>query len=100
MKPKPPVFLICAPADAARIVPRSIFGKFCVKCGQELMVAPSGQSLLQRHPDAIILCGSCWMKKVKADDIIQVETAADTDTIKNEVRTSLANPRHLRRHRN
>ncbi len=53
------VVLICQKATAAMTVRGSTFDKTCSMCSQGVMIAPSGQALLARRPDAVVVCNEC-----------------------------------------
>lgn len=42
------------------VVAGTIFGHFCGECGREVMIAPSGQAVLQEAPETPILCMYCY----------------------------------------
>jgi hypothetical protein len=90
-----PVVLVCAPADAPRVVPGSVFGYACVLCGRQVMIAPSGQRMLAREPGIYIICGPCYGDTVKPGD--KVALAGTAEEMRDEKRRALPN---LRRSRN
>ena len=55
-----PVVLVCAPADAPRMVPGTVFCHKCARCGLQVMMAPSGQKRLKREPNTEIICCYCY----------------------------------------
>lgn len=60
-------YLVCAPANAPRVVPGSIFDRLCAKCCAPLMVAPSGQKLLEQDASFVPICFACFAKGLDTD---------------------------------
>jgi hypothetical protein len=90
-----PTVLVCAPADAPRVVPGSLFGHSCVLCGRRVMIAPSGQRALARTPGIHIICGPCYWDIMKPGD--KVATAGTAEEMLEEKLRAVPN---LRRSRN
>lgn len=82
------VFLVCAPAEAALVVPGTIFGRQCSECRREVMIAPSGQNFLAEHPDAKILCQFCFRK---LSGPVRTEFAASPAEFARERRAAVPN---------
>jgi hypothetical protein len=53
------VTLLCAPANAPFKVRGSSFDRVCSRCRKPVMLAPTGQKLLKKHPRAKIVCTQC-----------------------------------------
>jgi hypothetical protein len=87
--------VVCALADSDVSVQGSVFHHSCWACQRTVMVAPSGQRLLVKMPEALILCYPCYWLSAGPDDT--VELAGTMDELKSEVRTAQPN---LRRNRN
>lgn len=87
-------WLVCAPADSPRMVRGSVFGHRCTKCGVEVMIAPSGQRLLEvALLDLLIVCGPCFDKHHNGCPIVP---AAGPKQMARESRGALINPRRKR----
>lgn len=84
-----PAVLVCAPADAPRVVRGSVFRHKCQRCGRRLM-APSGQALLRRLPGIEIICLYCFARYDAHTDHTE-ELAAPFEEIERERRTSMPN---------
>ena len=80
--------LICVPADKPLAVAGATFDKRCNRCGQRVMLAPSGQRLLARKPNVEICCLECFSPE-PGDE---VHAAADSETLAAELRTAGPNP--------
>lgn len=89
MKSEPAV-LVCAPADAPRVVRGTVFCHKCARCGRRLMMAPSGQACLKRNPDLEIICCYCFTRDDAHTDHTE-ELAAPLEDILRESRTSMPN---------
>jgi hypothetical protein len=88
--------LVCADADAPLVAPGSIFDRSCAMCGRAVMIAPSGQGLLERHPETRILCARCFLTLPDAETAT-VAMAGTPEEIAQEC--SAATP-NMRRRRN
>jgi hypothetical protein len=86
--------IVCAPADAPLAPIGSVFHHACGACGGKVMMAPSGQAFLRKHPLAAIRCLRC--QPIAPRDYRPPETAS-LDTVLEEMRTAGPN---LRRSRN
>jgi hypothetical protein len=86
MKTPEPRFLICAPAHAASMVAGTTFDRDCARCRARVMVAPSGQAMLARNPETVIICFDCAIRMM-AETGGTVEFAATATEIASEVRT-------------
>jgi hypothetical protein len=51
--------LVCAPATAPTTAAGSVFDRCCWRCQRRVMIAPTGQRLLRKHPDTKIQCLPC-----------------------------------------
>jgi len=91
--------IVCAPADAPFMARGSVFDHACGKCGGKVMLAPSGQAFLQKHPRAEICCLRCHAQHrlVARGDYFTVSETASLETVSEEMRTAEPN---LRRSRN
>jgi hypothetical protein len=76
--------LVCASADAPFTTVGSIFTMTCEQCGARLMLALSGQRFLQKHPEALLICMTCWLSGDAKD------TPGDVLTTEGEVAKSLS----------
>lgn len=83
-----PAVLVCAPADAPRVVRGTVFCHKCMRCGLRLMMAPSGQKMLQREPEIEIICCYCYALDQTPH---ACELAAPFEEILRERRTSMPN---------
>lgn len=52
--------IVCEFADAEWTVPGSVFTHACAECKRLLMTAPSGQKMLQKYPEARLICRACY----------------------------------------
>jgi len=86
--------IVCAPADAPFMARGSVFDHACGKCGGKVMMAPSGQAFLRKHPRALIRCLRC--RPMAPQEYRPPETAS-LETLIEEARTAVPN---LRRSRN
>lgn len=68
------VFLVCARADATFTVRGSKFDRVCYRCGQAVMIAPSGIQRLEKETNIQILCVVCAINlmSVKTPDEVEV----------------------------
>jgi len=88
--------LLCALADAALIVPGSIFVK-CAECKIALMMAPSGQRLIARDPTIYPVCEMCFKRKENDGLDWEGPLLADTlEEIEEESRNALPSMRRRR----
>jgi len=55
-------YLVCQPADSPLTVAGSSFDRTCCKCMRQVMVAPSGQKMLEAAPGIKVLCLVCFNK--------------------------------------
>lgn len=53
------LYIACAPADAPRVIPGSVFTHKCYRCDQSVVMAPSGQKMLAENPEAKVICAFC-----------------------------------------
>lgn len=83
-----PAVLVCAPADAPRIVPGTVFRHKCARCGLRLMMAPSGQKMLKRKPNIEIICCYCYQLDRAPHTC---ELAAPFEEIQRERQSSMPN---------
>lgn len=83
-----PPILVCAPADAPRVVRGTVFHHRCGRCGRRLMMAPSGQAVLKREPNVEIICCYCYERDETPHTC---ELAAPFEEIERERRTSMPN---------
>jgi hypothetical protein len=88
--------LICARADAPLIVQGSVLDKFCNKCGERVMVAPSGQAMLRQHPNAEIVCEVCFRAINFGEQKVEFKLASGIDQIANEIANAVPNTRRQR----
>jgi hypothetical protein len=58
-------FLVCERADQPMTLADSTFDRFCVECGERVMVAPSGNALLRSKQDIKILCLPCYLPRAE-----------------------------------
>ena len=86
MSEKP--LLVCARADSLRVAQGSIFGRRCAVCSAEVMVAPSGQALLERS-ELDVICGECYLQKPSG----RAQLGAPAAQIRDEMRHAKPNPR-------
>lgn len=61
--PDTAITLLCASATCLVTIPDSDFSHTCSKCGERVMIAPSGHKFLQEHPSAAIVCIECYRLK-------------------------------------
>lgn len=87
--------LVCALADAPRVVPGSVFHHTCQQCHTRLMMAPSGQQLLQQKPELRILCAPCALRVIDGAGI-ELDLAASKEQISHEVLSAMPNMRRWR----
>ena len=85
-----PSFLVCARADAPRVVRGTVFDRVCSKCSENVMTAPSGQAKLKETPGMLILCEVCFLNLPGGE--YPMSLAADPEVILREVDTSMPNP--------
>ncbi len=53
--------IVCSRATADWVVPGSVFVHSCGKCGEKVMMAPSGQRILKASPEgSVIMCDVCY----------------------------------------
>jgi hypothetical protein len=63
---KPPekvVLLVMHAADMVRVHPETDWSRTCSQCGARVGIYPSGQDVLRRRPDVIIICNRCEPNK-------------------------------------
>ena len=70
---------VCARATSPLTVKGSTFTRQCRDCGARVMVAPSGERLLQTTPTAVIICMVCAPKYVAQADALGVTKEAITE---------------------
>lgn len=85
-----PAVLVCAPADAPRVVRGTVFHHKCARCGRRLMMAPSGQAVLKRQPNVEVICCYCYEREAAHTDHAE-ELAAPVEDILREAMTSMPN---------
>jgi len=90
------VILVCALADHPHIVVGSVFTHSCAVCQRGLVVAPDGQQILRKFPQAKTMCGRCFLRLPDAAEI-PLELAAGVDGVRDEERQTQPN---LHRRRN
>jgi hypothetical protein len=84
-----PDIFVAALATAPFAARGSSFDKFCGACGKRVMVAPSGQLFLKKHPDIPIWCLPCVMERLPAG--ITFARSAHAETLDAETKTSVPN---------
>lgn len=95
------VLLVAALADSEFTAPGSSFDKTCKYCGRLVMLAPTSQRMLRKHPDAIITCVPCFSdaydSKPEVFDRAEKILAGTPDEVAREINSAVPN---LRRNRN
>ena len=93
--------LVCALASASFTVAGSVFDRACARCSRGVIIAPTGQQLLKRRPEAEVICGDCFAAALVVCEVAAVfELPAAEDEMIREVITAHPNPRDFRSHRN
>lgn len=87
--------LVCAPATAEMAARGSVFDRSCSKCGERVMVAPSGQRMLKEIPGLPIICMRCYYVAVRGRECVNI-WAAPMEEIERERRDAIPNM-HRRR---
>lgn len=82
--------LVCMRANAPIVVPGSIFDRRCGKCGERVIIAPSGQRLLARKA-LKIHCWPCYRQAAEKGEVETVGFAANADEIRRETRSGVPN---------
>ena len=60
--------IVCALATEPNVPQGSVFDRVCSRCGDAVMVAPSGQRSLAEDPELQILCTGCFFWVVQPGD--------------------------------
>jgi hypothetical protein len=61
-------------ADMHKVHPNQDNSRVCARCGHQVGLYPSGQAIMRRHPDTIIVCQMCHMPDVSAKPAGGIET--------------------------
>ncbi len=87
--------VICAPADFPNTVRGSTFDRLCSKCSGRVMLAPSGQKMMEQHPNADILCFYCFLLGEVPGEPVGL-TAATIDELRAEIASTVPNTWRMR----
>ena len=95
-KEKQTTVLVCARADSPLMVRGADFRKTCRGCNSRVMVAPSGQKLMEQNPDAHIVCSVCFLEATKSGALpphekIKMGLAGPVDEIASEISGAVPN---------
>ena len=83
------MLLICSPATIPLAPPGSVYHHRCSRCGQNVVMAPSGQRFFKQYPGCVIVCMLC----VKPADLQGKDQrlAASLDEMAGEIATAQPN---------
>jgi len=87
--------LVCQAANADLTVLGSTFTRQCSACSTRVMVAPSGERLLEREPNILVLCTLCaearLIKRLEAGEEFSVAPAASPAELAREMTRAVPN---------
>ncbi len=58
-RPRPLELIAMRLADMTVVHPDQDESRNCSKCGRQVAIYPSGQEVLRRHPDTVVICQVC-----------------------------------------
>ena len=91
------IAVVCALADVEMTVPGAVFDRVCSKCARRVMIAPSGQRMLEAHPGAAIssiICMVCFVDLASAGKVWDI--IEPTDEQMEELKGAIPNVRRER----